>query len=311
MVSVVVPNYNHEKYLKQRISSILYQTYQDFEVIILDDCSSDQSKEIIEAFRNHPKVSKIEYNQINSGSTFKQWEKGISLSKGNHIWFAESDDWAEPEFLEKVMDVFNKNEKLGLVYCNSNMYVNDEIKTTLSKIKIDLLNNKKWENDYVNDGTFELSDSLSIFCSINNASAVVFNKEILLKANTFDLKFKYVGDWYSYLKIASISKIAYINSCLNNYREHDLNTSKNATKQMTHLIEYFLIYNWVFKNVSNLNRELVRSYFYGFVNHKVSFKAIYRKIYWKLFKINPYLFYTLIRDNLIDSNKAFIKSLIK
>ena len=139
----------------------------------------------------------------------------------------------------------------------------------------------------------------------------MFNKEKLLKANTFDLKFKYLGDWYCYLKIAAISKIAYINSCLNNYREHDLNTSKNATKEMTHLVEYFLIYNWVFKNVSNFNKELVRNYFYGFVNHKISFKVTYRKIYWKLFKISPSLFLSLLKNNLIDKNKSFIKSLIK
>ena len=95
-VSVIVPNYNHASYLRQRIESIINQTYQDFELIILDDCSTDHSKEIIESYRNHPRVNQIVYNTENSGSTFKQWNKGVELAEGECIWFAESDDWCEP-----------------------------------------------------------------------------------------------------------------------------------------------------------------------------------------------------------------------
>ena len=68
LVSVIVPNYNHAPYLKQRIDSILNQTYQDFELILLDDCSSDMSRDIIESYRTNPHVSQIDYNDINSGT---------------------------------------------------------------------------------------------------------------------------------------------------------------------------------------------------------------------------------------------------
>ena len=75
MVSVIIPNYNHSAFLKERIQSVLNQTYSDFELIILDDCSSDKSRDIIESFRSNPKVSHIIYNDRNSGSTFRQWNK--------------------------------------------------------------------------------------------------------------------------------------------------------------------------------------------------------------------------------------------
>ena len=74
-VSVIIPNYNHALYLQVRLDSVFNQTYQDFEVIILDDCSTDNSREIIEKYANNPKTSHIIFNDVNSGSTIKQWEK--------------------------------------------------------------------------------------------------------------------------------------------------------------------------------------------------------------------------------------------
>src|SRR4028119_1618326 len=103
MVSVIIPNYNHAAFLEQRIESILFQTYRDFEIIILDDCSTDNSRLIIERYRSHEKVAVIFYNDANSGSTFKQWQKGIELSRGEYIWLAESDDWCEATFLEELV----------------------------------------------------------------------------------------------------------------------------------------------------------------------------------------------------------------
>ena len=99
MVSVIIPNYNHASFLKQRIDSVLNQTYPDFEVVILDDCSTDNSKSIIEQYRGHHKVNNIVYNNINSGSSFQQWKKGIDFAKGEWIWVAESDDYAHENLL--------------------------------------------------------------------------------------------------------------------------------------------------------------------------------------------------------------------
>src|SRR6266576_4746622 len=93
-VSVVVPNYNHARFLRQRIDSVLGQTYQDFEVILLDDCSTDQSRSIIGEYQNDPRV-RVELNKRNSGSTFKQWNKGVWLVRGEYVWIVESDDDAD------------------------------------------------------------------------------------------------------------------------------------------------------------------------------------------------------------------------
>ena len=116
IVSVVIPNYNHAQYLRQRIDSILNQIYSDFELIIVDDCSTDNSKEIIESYRTNPKVSQIIFNESNSGTPFQQWETGVDLAKGEWIWIAESDDFAENDFLEKLILQAEIFSTAGLIY---------------------------------------------------------------------------------------------------------------------------------------------------------------------------------------------------
>src|SRR5512136_264482 len=103
-VSVIVPNFNHAPYLTWRIDTILGQTFPDLELLILDDGSTDRSRRIIEKYRGRPRVS-IQVNPVNSGSVFRQWEKGLSLAAGDYVWIAESDDWAAPTFLERLVPV--------------------------------------------------------------------------------------------------------------------------------------------------------------------------------------------------------------
>src|SRR5712671_345349 len=105
-VSVIIPNYNHARFLRQRVDSVLGQTFQDFELILLDDCSTDERQSIIPENAADPRV-RMEFNEKNSGSTFKQWNKGVRLARGEYVWIAESDDYAEPQLLEKLVSRLN------------------------------------------------------------------------------------------------------------------------------------------------------------------------------------------------------------
>src|SRR5215467_7397297 len=117
-VSAIVPNYNHAPYLRKRIESILAQTYQDFELILLDDCSTDNSREILASYGNSSKV-RIEFNETNSGTPFKQWNKGVRLARGKYIWIAESDDYADDGFLERLASRLDAEPGAGFAYCRS------------------------------------------------------------------------------------------------------------------------------------------------------------------------------------------------
>ncbi len=161
LVSVIIPNRNHAKYLRQRIDSVLHQTFQDFELIILDDASTDNSKQIVEGYRDHPRMAHIIYNTMNSGSAFKQWKKGLDLAKGEWIWIAESDDWAELNFLEIAREHVKAYPAAGLFYCDCNFEEEDiHYKfSSSSALKNNKFNTTKWNDAYDNNGIDEFNDA--------------------------------------------------------------------------------------------------------------------------------------------------------
>jgi len=221
LVSVIIPNYNHAKYLKKRIDTVLNQTYQNFEVLILDDCSTDNSRNIIEEYRNHEKVSGIIFNETNSGSTFKQWNKGIRLAKGELIWIAESDDFAEPDLLQNLKSEFDLEPELGIAYCQSNM-VNDKDKVTGSwQSWTDDLSRELFKTRFEYVGKDYIKDYLIYKNTIPNASAVLFQKKYYEMIGEADETVLKCSDWLTWIKLLTVSNVVYVPQHLNNFRFHD------------------------------------------------------------------------------------------
>lgn len=232
LVSVIVPNYNHEKFLEQRINSILNQTFQDFELILIDDKSTDNSLTILNKFKNHPKVSHLIINEINSGSPFKQWFKGINVAEGKYIWIAETDDFADTSFLNDILNVFFKNKKLNLVYTDSKYIDENNNVLYLSKNrKNNHYKNNRWSSSYINDGFDEIIEFLFNKTTINNMSASVFKREVLASLKWEEIfNFKNIGDRYVYTYSIINGNVGYISSSLNYLRIHENNlTAKNVT----------------------------------------------------------------------------------
>ena len=233
-VSIIVPCYNHEKYLEERIKSILDQTLSDFEIILLDDLSPDNSAEILKRYSNHPKVSHCIINEKNSGSTFFQWNKGIELAKGDLIWIAESDDVADPHFLEKLVAPFYKNKKLVLAYSQSYRMNENGIVTGSWKDATDHLNPTLFENDFEMCGLEYFEKFLNTGNTIPNASAVVFKKQTYLDVGGANPRLRFIGDWQIWAKIISQGDIFYTAECLNYFRYHDTSVIAQAKKKKDH-----------------------------------------------------------------------------
>lgn len=237
-LSVIIPNYNHANYLENRIQSVINQTFSDFELIILDDCSTDNSKDIIEKYRSLPNVS-IYYNTKNSGSPFKQWKKGIELAQGKYIWIAESDDYAEPAFLEKMIQIIEKGN--GLAYCRSKDVDQNGNEKSLF-FWADGLDSERWKNDFENEGSEEVKNYLVYRNTIPNASACVFEKKFAPLNSGFE-KMRYCGDWLFWNKLLDKTSLGYTSETLSSFRHHDGSTrnKKNERQELKKKLEIISI----------------------------------------------------------------------
>ncbi|RYE14941.1 MAG: glycosyltransferase [Rickettsiales bacterium] len=248
-VSVIIPNYNHAIYLTQRINSVLVQTYSNIEVIILDDYSKDDSVEIIQECSNSDSRIRTVFNNVNSGSVFKQWAKGLSYARGEYIWIAESDDFAEPDFLSTLVPILEKDSTLSFAYSNS-LVVDSEgnAKEQISELKKRIFNTEHWHHDFTSDGKQELRRYLSLQCTVNNASAVLFRRSSIDQVGGVDTEFRYTGDWMMYIRLSLIGNIAYRAECLNNYREHEVNASKKSFSDGSQLFERQKCFAYIYKS---------------------------------------------------------------
>ena len=210
-VSVVVPNYNHEAYLPQRLESILNQTFQDFELILLDDCSTDGSRDVLERYRNHPKVNAVVYNNANSGSPFKQWDRGIAMAKGDWVWIAESDDFADSDFLSTLLDAAERVDGCVLAYCES----------TVCNVAGEYLYASK--SHFQVPTVFSLAEYLKLDrFFIINVSSVLFRRDAVPEARKRILyeRLSYCGDILFYGMLLEKGVGVCVPQLLNNYRMH-------------------------------------------------------------------------------------------
>jgi len=219
-VSVIIPNYNHARYLPQRIESILQQTFFDFECIILDDASTDNSKEIIEAYA--AKDARISFypSSVNSGSPFIQWNKGVRLAKNEFVWIAESDDSCSPILLESLLNCHLKNMDIGLAYCQSlAMDEKGNIHGSWENFT-DEISEDFFKENFVMEGMEFINRFLIYRNVIPNSSAVLFKKSLFENAGCSDETLATNSDWFTWLKMLVNQKVAFIATPHNMFRHH-------------------------------------------------------------------------------------------
>lgn len=256
-VTAVIPNYNYAHYLHDRILSIVKQTYPVSELIILDDCSKDNSIEVIEKEmlwlkEEYPNISvKFIPNKTNSGNVFKQWQKAFEYSSGDYLWICEADDLCSKYFLNSVIKGFDDN-KVVLSYAESKA-INEYGKVFKKDLRdwIDIFATGHWNNDYIEDGNHELKYFLSTNNTIANASGVVFKKDKridFIKYLNKAQKYTLAGDWYFYSKVLLNNKISYVADSLNYHRIHSSSVT-STTDNFIHYKEIISIQNSISNDV--------------------------------------------------------------
>lgn len=260
LISVIIPNYNHAPYLEERIQSVLQQSLQNFEVIILDDNSTDNSRDIIRRYQDNEKVAHIIYNTQNSGSTFRQWRKGFQLARGKYIWIAESDDTAEYVFLETLIQCLYENPQAVLAYSNS-LLIDKEGKECKGR------NNTKpyWTKSFTLPGNTFIRKHLLMNNSIANASAVLFRKDVLKNIPEYMYTcYKACGDKMFWISLALQGDICYVSNKLNKFRQHVQKVTPNAIYTGITTYEDYDIYIKTIPNISLTlwDRIIINGFYY-------------------------------------------------
>ncbi|MDD5192077.1 MAG: glycosyltransferase family 2 protein [Candidatus Nanoarchaeia archaeon] len=135
LVSLILPTYNSSKFIEECLESIKKQTFKDYELIIIDDCSTDNTLEILDRLGY-----KYRANKENLGYT-KNSNKGIKISKGEFICILDHDIVYDKNYLKEIMDLFKSSEKIGMVACKS-YYYKEKNKIRVVDLKINLLTSK-------------------------------------------------------------------------------------------------------------------------------------------------------------------------
>lgn len=281
LISVIVPNYNHKKYLKQRIDSILTQSFTDFELILLDDCSTDNSQQLLLSYRENPHVSYIVLNTRNTGLPFLQWEKGIRLAKGKYIWIAESDDSAIPEFLSLTVKQLETHPKARLCFTGS--YIIDGENKPVDTKEFD-----QWKLDgkaYLFQSTDYLKSHMLLQNSVYNASMVLFRKKgCLTDICTRYREMRYCGDWLFWIEQIRKGEVIEVHQKANFFRKHGDNTTAKGAMEGNSLGEIAFIKNLLYKNIP-MNRQEIWEDKYGYYRFIRRFPVSTSKRKKELFKI--------------------------
>jgi glycosyltransferase involved in cell wall biosynthesis len=235
-VSVVVPNYNHARFLPRRLDSIFAQTWRDFDLLIMDDKSSDDSLAVIARYLDRPNV-RLDANERNSGSPYRQWNKALGQVQGDYVWIAESDDYADPRFLEILVDALDRHPSAGIAMCQSYDIDGDD--------RILRLRSDEWAtrpgrvygpNPFEKGELFlpgrEYAERLMTpFNTMPNASGMLFRRDALEAIGGPVTDMKICGDWFTYCKMLMHCDAVVVPDALNYFRTHVSNVRLRTKAQ--------------------------------------------------------------------------------
>lgn len=232
-VSAIVPNYNYAAYLEERLRSIDRQAYPVFELIVLDDASTDDSlrkaREILPTLRVD---ARLVPNERNSGSVFRQWRKGVGLARGEFVWIAEADDSCEPEFLSQTVEAMEDDSVVMSYSQSTQMDGEGRIMCPHYLDYVADISPERWTKPYRVTGAAEIRDALAIKNTVPNVSAVVFRRDVIqevLDRHGADIEsYRVAGDWVTYLRVLEHGDIVYVPASLNHHRRHQKSVTLGA-----------------------------------------------------------------------------------
>ncbi|MBS8266569.1 glycosyltransferase family 2 protein [Mesobacillus boroniphilus] len=233
-ISIIIPTFNREKLVMEAIESLRKQTYENIEIIVIDDCSTDNTQLLIENERLiDPRIVYIRHEQNKGAPTARN--TGIESATGEYIAFLDSDDRWLAEKLERQMAVLKENKNAGLVYTGYKNVLGTQIR---SEVRPHARGNM-------------LAEVLKKNC-LGTTSTVLVKKEILLAAGGFDPELPSCQDWDLYVKLAQMTEFDVVPEPMVLYNEHDGDRITNNVNSVIkgHLV-FYQKYHSLIKGLNN------------------------------------------------------------
>ncbi|MCX7770748.1 MAG: glycosyltransferase [Proteobacteria bacterium] len=230
LVSVLIPTYNKGEFIQEAIESVLNQTYQNLELIIVDDCSSDNTLEIVKKFLNDKRV-RFYQNEKNLGIG-GNWNKTLSYAKGKYIKYLMADDKFEPHLLEKYVEIMEKYPEVSLVTSYRGIF--GEREEVIKQPEIGFIDRKR---------AIELT--LKHLNWIGEPTTVMFRKENLW-VGTFKTEFRFLLDIDMWIRQLSCGALYVIPEVLSWFRQYSEQTTKLVKKSFDDVFEEYLLFEMVF-----------------------------------------------------------------
>ena len=207
LVTVYITNHNYGKYITKAINSVLNQSMDNFELIIIDDGSKDNSKKIIDKFQKNKKI--ISVFQKNKGLTVSN-NLAIRLSRGKYIMRLDADDWLDVNALQIMSNYLEKNKKIGLVF--PDYFEVDEKGNIINLVR---------RHDF---------KKVKLLDKPAHGACTMIRKECLTKIGGYSEQFDRQDGYYLWVKFIQRYGVMNINLPLFFYRQHNASLTKNEEK---------------------------------------------------------------------------------
>lgn len=237
LVSIVVASYNHAEYLAQRMDSLIAQTYPHIEIVVIDDCSTDDSLQVLRRYENNQRVRLIARER--NGGWVAVSNQGIELSRGEFIIFANCDDACEPLLIERLVSAMRSGDNVGIAFCRSwlvdkdNQILSDDLRSQQIAFQ------KRCSVDALIPGA-EMGKYLLHSCVIPNLSAALIRRECFSRVGVLSPDYRACSDWDLFFRVAEHFDFSYVSQPLNLFRQHET-TIRSVMKERATYDEYFRV----------------------------------------------------------------------
>ena len=215
-VSVCVPTYNYGALLPRTIESILGQTFEDFELIVVDDVSSDNTDEVVARYADDPRLTYIK-NSVNRG-LFANFNYCAEIARGKYLKFVCADDWLDPHFLERMVPILDDHPEVGLVTNSHTLTTADERPVTIEYAP--------FGGKTVVPRKEAVHQLIEWHYVIGRPTNVLLRRDAFLDVGGFDEDFAPPGDLHLWLKLLREHDLGAVREPLNFIRSHDTKTHK-------------------------------------------------------------------------------------